>query len=160
MRPFSSSNWSTVEMATHSSILAWKTPWTEEPGGPQVYGVAESWHGWTHTHTYIADLHLIMCSYKRTNSPNCGQWERGNDTGSETLCCGLWRWRDCEPRKAGGTGKEVDTFPEPPVGIPCWHLDFSPTRALLDLEPTEMEDHKFVLLKLRCGHLSKLAIGN
>ena len=21
------------EMATHSSILAWKTPWTEEPGG-------------------------------------------------------------------------------------------------------------------------------
>ena len=23
------------EMATHSSILAWKTPWTEKPGGPQ-----------------------------------------------------------------------------------------------------------------------------
>ena len=23
------------EMATHSSILAWKTPWTEEPGGLQ-----------------------------------------------------------------------------------------------------------------------------
>ena len=21
------------EMATHSSILAWKTPWTDEPGG-------------------------------------------------------------------------------------------------------------------------------
>ena len=23
------------EMVTHSSILAWKIPWTEEPGGPQ-----------------------------------------------------------------------------------------------------------------------------
>ena len=23
------------EMATHSSILAWDIPWTEEPGGPQ-----------------------------------------------------------------------------------------------------------------------------
>ena len=23
------------EMATHSSILAWRTPWTEEPGGLQ-----------------------------------------------------------------------------------------------------------------------------
>ena len=23
------------EMATHSSILAWKVPWTEEPGGLQ-----------------------------------------------------------------------------------------------------------------------------
>ena len=22
------------EMATHSSILSWKIPWTEEPGGP------------------------------------------------------------------------------------------------------------------------------
>ena len=26
------------EMATHSSILAWKIPWTEEPGGPQSTG--------------------------------------------------------------------------------------------------------------------------
>ena len=24
------------EMAAHSSILAWETPWTEEPGGLQV----------------------------------------------------------------------------------------------------------------------------
>ena len=26
------------EMATHSSILAWRIPWTEEPGGPQSTG--------------------------------------------------------------------------------------------------------------------------
>ena len=26
------------EMATHSSILAWRTPWTEEPGGLQSLG--------------------------------------------------------------------------------------------------------------------------
>ena len=26
------------EMATHSSILAWRIPWTEEPGGPQSIG--------------------------------------------------------------------------------------------------------------------------
>ena len=26
------------EMATHSSILAWKIPWTEEPGGLQYMG--------------------------------------------------------------------------------------------------------------------------
>ena len=29
-------------MATHSSILAWEIPWTEEPGGLQVHGVAKS----------------------------------------------------------------------------------------------------------------------
>ena len=26
------------EMANHSSILAWKIPWTEEPGGLQTMG--------------------------------------------------------------------------------------------------------------------------
>jgi len=26
-------------METHSSILAWKTPWTEEPGGLQSMGL-------------------------------------------------------------------------------------------------------------------------
>ena len=26
------------EMATHSSILAWSIPWTEEPGGLQSMG--------------------------------------------------------------------------------------------------------------------------
>ena len=30
------------EMATHSSILAWKIPWTEEPGGLQFVGLQES----------------------------------------------------------------------------------------------------------------------
>ena len=30
-------------MATHSSILAWKIPWTEEPGGLQSMGSCESW---------------------------------------------------------------------------------------------------------------------
>ena len=29
------------EMATHSSILAWKIPWTEEPGGLQSMGSQE-----------------------------------------------------------------------------------------------------------------------
>ena len=30
------------KMATLSSILAWRTPWTEEPGGTIVHGVAKS----------------------------------------------------------------------------------------------------------------------
>ena len=32
------------DMATHTSILAWKIPWTEEPDGLYiVQGVAKSW---------------------------------------------------------------------------------------------------------------------
>ena len=30
------------EMTTHSSILAWRSPWTEEPGGLQSMGLQES----------------------------------------------------------------------------------------------------------------------
>ena len=30
-------------MATHSSILAWRIPWTEESGGLQSIGVTKSW---------------------------------------------------------------------------------------------------------------------
>ena len=30
------------EMANHSSILAWRIPWTEEPGGLQSMGGRES----------------------------------------------------------------------------------------------------------------------
>ena len=29
-------------MATHSSILAWEIPWTEEPGGLQAIGSQKS----------------------------------------------------------------------------------------------------------------------
>ena len=32
-----------TEMATHSSILAWKFPWAEEPGGLQSKRVAKNW---------------------------------------------------------------------------------------------------------------------
>ena len=32
------------EMATHSSTLAWKIPWTEEPGGLQSMGLQRTGH--------------------------------------------------------------------------------------------------------------------
>ena len=31
------------EMATHSSVFAWKIPWTEEPDGLQSMGSQKSW---------------------------------------------------------------------------------------------------------------------
>ena len=57
------------EIATHSSILAWKTPWTEDPSGLYiVHKVAvrhkrgtEHVHMCTraHTHTHV---HACMCT--------------------------------------------------------------------------------------------------
>ena len=39
-------------MATHSSILTWKIPWTEEPGGLQSMGCKES-DTTEHSHMHI-----------------------------------------------------------------------------------------------------------
>ena len=35
------------EMATHSSILAWRIPWTEEPSGPWSTGSQRVRHDWS-----------------------------------------------------------------------------------------------------------------
>ena len=39
-------------MATHPSILAWKIPWTEEPGGFSLWGCKES-DTTQHTRTHM-----------------------------------------------------------------------------------------------------------
>ena len=38
------------EMAAHSSILAWRIPWTEEPGRQQFMGSQRVKHDWTTEH--------------------------------------------------------------------------------------------------------------
>ena len=44
-------------MATHSSIFAWRIPWTEEPGGLQSMGLQRVRHDWA-TNTFY--FHLIL----------------------------------------------------------------------------------------------------
>ena len=58
-------------MATHSSILAWRMPWMEEPGGLQSIGsqrighdgVCMHIHTLTHTHTRVIP---DACTYTHT----------------------------------------------------------------------------------------------
>ena len=49
-------------MATHSSILAWEIPWTEEPGGLQSMGLQES-----ETTEWLT---LSLSQYKKGEQPN------------------------------------------------------------------------------------------
>ena len=46
------------EMATHSSILAWEIPWTEEPGGLQRVNSAHSKH--LHTNIIFYTIQLVL----------------------------------------------------------------------------------------------------
>ena len=57
------------EVATHSSILAWRIPQTEEPGGATVPGIAEL----ERTEGLTLPLHIletitrtVFCSWDRT----------------------------------------------------------------------------------------------
>ena len=45
-------------MATHSSILAWRIPWTEEPGGLQSMG------SWSRTRLRDSALHATAWGAK------------------------------------------------------------------------------------------------
>ena len=47
------------EMATHSSILAWKIPWMEEPGRATVHGVTKSW-------TRLSDFTFMLTEISQT----------------------------------------------------------------------------------------------
>ena len=44
---------------THSSILAWRIPWTEEPGGLQSIGSQRVGHDWSD----LACTHTCVCVY-------------------------------------------------------------------------------------------------
>ena len=64
-------------LATHYSILAWRIPWTEEPGRLQSMGLQRVGHDWasdcahahahththTHTHTHISESFETMSRY-------------------------------------------------------------------------------------------------
>ena len=49
------------EMATHSSILAWKIPWTEEPGGLQSMGSQRVRHNTCTDQRLASELYMFSC---------------------------------------------------------------------------------------------------
>ena len=60
-------------METHSSILAWGIPWTEEPGGLQSMGSQKVGHDWvTNFH-----FHFVF------------QWTQGETSSEDRLACFL-----------------------------------------------------------------------
>ena len=56
------------EMATHSSTLAWRIPWMEEPGGLQSMGsqrvvmASKQWIFWSSYKAINRAEHLAFCS--------------------------------------------------------------------------------------------------
>ena len=57
------------EMTTHSSTLAWKIPWTKEPGRLQSMGSQRVTHDWT-TSLSLLDILLISHHHKKKGDYN------------------------------------------------------------------------------------------
>ena len=54
-------------IATYSSILVWRIPWTEEPGGLQSTGLQRVRHNWvTNTFTFLCCLRFSLRSHIMT----------------------------------------------------------------------------------------------
>ena len=71
-------------MATHCSILAWRIPWTKEPGGLRSTALQRVGHDWT-TYTLLACCLLIPLTASGLGGDRCG--EITADTAS-IMCTG------------------------------------------------------------------------
>ena len=80
------------EMATHSSIHAWKIPWTEEPGGLQSMGLQRVGHDWATSLLHFSLLFFFNSRKALANSPSScltqleefGQWTQNTKERSHT----------------------------------------------------------------------------
>ena len=57
-------------MAPHSCILAWRIPWTEEPGGLQTMGSHGVGHDWVSNTQILSELRL-------SSNPETYGWRQG-----------------------------------------------------------------------------------
>ena len=81
-------------MATHSSILVWKIPWTEEPGGLQSTGLQRVGHDWVTQHSTALERYLGKhCLFPETHS-----------TTAPEVCAWII---DVLRRETGGWGGEM-----------------------------------------------------
>ena len=92
------------EMATHSSILAWRIPWTEEPDGLQPMGSQRVGHNWATSlslslwlcWSYLQHMGSFIAEHGLFSS--CGTWAQEHWPGSYGMwdqepwlsSCGTW----------------------------------------------------------------------
>ena len=72
-------------MAPHSSTLAWKIPWTEEPGRRQSMGSHRVWHDWVTSLSLFTFMH-----WRRKWQPTPVFLPRESQGRGSLVGCCLW----------------------------------------------------------------------
>ena len=83
------------EMATHSSVLAWRIPWSEKPSGLQSMGSHRVGHNWRDLVVVVVSSAVIANDPQVGNRVNSflkniylfGTWHRGSVVAP---LCGMW----------------------------------------------------------------------
>ena len=110
-------------MATQSSILAWRIPWTEEPGGLKSMGSQRVRHSWaTNTFTFQVKLRPLgwvliqydWCLYKK-------QRFRHTERREEYMKREITMWRS---RKWAPSATQRDKSQEEPTLSTCLYWTF------------------------------------
>ena len=95
-------------MAMHSSTLAWKIPWTGEPGGRQSIGSQRVWHNWA---TLLHSLNTLSL-------------EKGMATHSSILAWGIpWTEEPGRPWSMGSQRVGHDWSDWVRTHVLMWELD-------------------------------------
>ena len=119
-------------MAPHSSTLAWKIPWMEEPGRLQSMGSLGVWHDWA-THFHFS----LSCTGEGNGNPlQCSCLENPRDGGAwwATVSGVAQSWTQLKrlsssssriTRKDRETGKEREStlFSKESANTPISHLN-------------------------------------
>ena len=120
------------EMATHSSILAWRIPWTEDPGrlySPEACkesDMMEHAHTHTHTHTHSEPFGSRECLTLLAEST---AMKVHSGEGTELEAGGLAR---CCPAKAGNHPWAHQTgYSSHPLGHPVLTCNVEFSRCIL-----------------------------
>ena len=101
-------------MATHSGNVAWRIPWTEEPGGLQSIGLKRVGHNWrdlAHTARWWITFNFKILLHRVTPWELCSRWNEGS-TGPKGKVGGWLNW-------GGGLGMRRDEGSQH-GGRSCW----------------------------------------
>ena len=83
------------EMAPHSSTLAWKIPWTEEPGRVQSMGLLRVGHDWVTSLSFSTFMH-----WRRTWQPTPVLLPRESHGRRGLVGCSSWGHTESDTTEA------------------------------------------------------------
>ena len=117
-----------MEMATHSSILAWETPRTEEHGGLQPMRPQKDRHNLVTRHTHTSALKSVVQQWipSSSSSPPCTafKWLQLGLNGitgfkQSQICCHLRRLKSVQFKRLHPDEAEFHLEPSSEANLSC-----------------------------------------